>query len=258
MAIGQTVTVLEQDTNMPILGVSVYNPNKSKTLVTDYNGQVSIDGFKDKETIVFKNFLYEKRTLKKSEIKKLNDTIYLTPKVEYLKQIVISASKFEQNKREIPQTIVSLNANDIDFANPQTSADLLESTGNIYIQKSQLGGGSPMIRGFSTNRLLITVDGVRMNNAIFRGGNLQNVISIDPLAIHHTEVTLGAGSVVYGSDAIVGVMSFYTKKPQLSYKDELYLSANALTRYATASHEKTGHIDVNLGYKKWAFLTSVS
>ena len=258
MAIGQTVTVLEVDTNMPILGVSVYNPNKSKTLVTDYNGHVSIDGFKDKETIVFKNFLYEKRTFTKSQIAKLNDTIYLTPKVEYLKKIVISASKFEQNKREIPQTIVSLNASDIAFANPQTSADLLNNTGNIYIQKSQLGGGSPMIRGFSTNRLLITVDGVRMNNAIFRGGNLQNVISIDPLAVHNTEVTLGAGSVVYGSDAIGGVMSFYTKKPQLSYKDDLYLSANAMSRYATASNEKTGHIDVNLGYKKWAFLTSVS
>lgn len=258
MAIGQTVTVLEEDSNTPILGVSIYNPNKSKTLVTDFNGQASLDSFKDKETIVFKNFLYEKRALKKSEIRKLNDTIYLKPKVEFLKQIVISASKFEQNKRDIPQTIISLNANDIAISNPQTSADLLENTGNIYVQKSQLGGGSPMIRGFSTNRLLITVDGVRMNNAIFRGGNLQNVISIDPLAIHHTEVTLGAGSVVYGSDAIGGVMSFYTKKPQLSYKDELYLNANAMTRFATASNEKTGHFDVNLGYKKWAFLTSVS
>jgi hemoglobin/transferrin/lactoferrin receptor protein len=115
-----------------------------------------------------------------------------------------------------------------------------------------------MIRGFSTNRLLITVDGVRMNNAIFRGGNLQNVISIDPLAIQSTEVTLGAGSVVYGSDAIGGVMSFYTKKPQLSYKDELFLNGSVLTRYASANSEKTGHFDLNLGYKKWAFLTNVS
>jgi len=53
-------------------------------------------------------------------------------------------------------------------------------------------------------------------------------------------------------------MSFYTKKPQLSYKDELFLTANAIGRYASANEEKTGHLDINLGYKKWAFLTSVS
>ena len=255
---GQTVTVLEEGSLTPIPGVALYNFKKNKTQVTDLNGKASLGIFDLNEIIFFQNFLYEKQKLTKAEIAKNNNIIYLVPKVEGLKQIVISASKFEQNKRDIPQTIVSIDAKDIALVNPQTSADLLENTGNIYIQKSQLGGGSPMIRGFSTNRLLITVDGVRMNNAIFRGGNLQNVISIDPFAIKNTEVTLGAGSVVYGSDAIGGVMSFYTKKPQLSYKDDLYLSANALVRYASASEEKTGHFDVNLGYKKWAFLTSAS
>src|SRR5690606_34141310 len=127
-----------------------------------------------------------------------------------------------------------------------------------FIQKSQMGGGSPMIRGLSTNRLLMTVDGVRMNNAIFRGGNLQNVISIDPFTIRNTEVTLGAGSVVYGSDAIGGVMSFYTQTPQLSYSDSIYFKGHVVGRYATANKEKTGHLDFNLGIKKWAFLTSVS
>lgn len=258
MAYGQTITVLEKETETPLPGIALFNLNKSKTLVTDINGTASLSIFNDGEIIIFKDFLYQKEQFTKSEIAQNNFTVYLTPKVEDLKQIVISASKFEQNKRDIPQSIVSVNAVDIALANPQTSADLLEHTGHIYIQKSQLGGGSPMIRGFSTNRLLISVDGVRMNNAIFRGGNLQNVISIDPLSVHHTEVTLGAGSVVYGSDAIGGVMSFYTKKPQLSYKDELYLAANAITRYATANNEKTAHLDVNLGYKKWAFLTSIS
>jgi hemoglobin/transferrin/lactoferrin receptor protein len=97
-----------------------------------------------------------------------------------------------------------------------------------------------------------------MNNAIFRGGNLQNVISIDPFSIENTEVTLGAGSVIYGSDAIGGVMSFYTKKPKLSYTKELLLSTNTQVRYASASQEKTGHFDFNLGYEKWALASSVS
>ena len=72
-----------------------------------------------------------------------------------------------------------------------------------------------MIRGFSTNRVLVTVDGVRLNNAIFRGGNVHNILSIDPFNIEKTEVIMGAGSVIHGSDAIGGVMNFYTTTPKL-------------------------------------------
>jgi len=254
----QTITVIESDTNDPLPGIAIYNLKKTKSLVTNLEGKVDIDIFDDSETIFFQNFLYEKVFFRKSEILKNNGIVVLTPKVEDLSQIVISATKFKQNKADIPQTIISIMPEDVSFANPQTSADLLDDSGNIFVQKSQLGGGSPMIRGFSTNRLLITVDGVRMNNAIFRGGNIQNVISIDPLSIRNTEVTLGAGSVVYGSDAIGGVMSFYTKKPQLSYKDESYISGSSLLRYASANNENTGHFDFNIGFKKWAFLTNVS
>ena len=256
--IAQTITVKEKDTDEPISGVVLYNLKKTKSVITDIDGKVQIDIFDNEETIFFQNLLYTKIQLKKSEIANNNYTIYMEISVEDLNQVVISASRFEQSKRDIPQTIVSLDAQAIALANPQTSADLLEGTGNIFVQKSQLGGGSPIIRGFSTNRLLITVDGVRMNNAIFRGGNLQNVISIDPFAVQNTEVTLGAGSVVYGSDAIGGVMSFYTKKPQLSYKDEIYFKANTVLRYSTANNENTAHVDFNVGLEKWGFLTSVS
>jgi hemoglobin/transferrin/lactoferrin receptor protein len=254
----QEIKVLDQETKIPVVGVTIYNSNKDKSVITDIDGQASLDQFEANETIHFQNILYIKLTTNKASIVKNNRIVLLVPKVEGLDQVVISASKFKQSKRDIPQTIVSISSEDIQLANPQTSADLLEGTGNVYIQKSQMGGGSPIIRGFSTNRLLITVDGVRMNNAIFRSGNLQNVISIDPFTIQNTEITLGAGSVVYGSDAIGGVMSFYSKKPQLSYKDSLYFNANAVGRYATANKEKTGHLDFNFGLKKWAFLTSVS
>jgi hemoglobin/transferrin/lactoferrin receptor protein len=102
------------------------------------------------------------------------------------------------------------------------------------------------------------VDGVRFNTAIFRGGNVQNIISIDPFAVARTEVILGPGSVVYGSDAVGGVMNFYTKKPKFSFEEGYSFSGNTSLRYATANKEKTGHFDFNIGAKKWAFLTSVT
>jgi hemoglobin/transferrin/lactoferrin receptor protein len=253
----QNVKVLNSATYEPIFGVAIYNIDKSKSVITNFIGEANLDEFSNDEDIYFKHLSHTIKRITKKELGNLN-RVYLESNTEGLNEIVISASKFEQNKKDIPQKIISLNAENVQFSNPQTSADLLETTGQVYIQKSQLGGGSPMIRGFSTNRLLITVDGVRMNNAIFRGGNLQNVIAIDPFAIQNTEVTLGSGSVIYGSDAIGGVMSFYTQKPQLSYTDSLLVKANLIGRYATASDEKTGHFDLNLGYKKWAFVTNAS
>lgn len=253
----QNVKVVNSKTKEPIFGVAIYNADKSKSVITNFRGEADLNMFSNNETIYFKHLSHVLKALKKQSISETNK-IYLISNTQGLKEVVISASKFQQNKKDIPQKIVSLNAKNIEFSNPPTSADVLEQTGKVFIQKSQLGGGSPIIRGFSTNRLLITVDGVRMNNAIFRSGNLQNVIAIDPFSIQNTEVTLGAGSVIYGSDAIGGVMSFYTKKPKLSYTDSLMLSGNAVARYTSASNEKTGHFDFNLGYNKWGFITSVS
>lgn len=253
----QQVKVVSAINEEPISGVLIYNLDKSKNAITNLNGEASLDKFSSQEILYFQHLTHHLKKLEKSQIEKVS-IVYLEDNTQDLNEIVISASNFEQQKRDIPQKILSVNSKNVQFTNPQTSADLLGSTGQVYIQKSQYGGGSPMIRGFSTNRLLITVDGVRMNNAIFRGGNLQNVISIDPFSIQNAEVILGSGSIIYGSDAIGGVMSFYTQKPNLSYTDSLEVTANAIVRYATASDEKTGHLDFNIGLKKWAFLTNAS
>ncbi|WP_370514535.1 TonB-dependent receptor plug domain-containing protein [Formosa sp. L2A11] len=253
----QNITILNSQTQEPISGVAVFNIDKTQSEISNIEGVVSLKAFVNNDVLFFKHLSFIEFSIAKSELSNISK-IYLEPSTEGLDEVLISASKFGQMKRDIPQKVVSISADEITINNPQTSADLLANTGNVYVQKSQLGGGSPMIRGLSTNRLLIAVDGVRMNNAIFRSGNLQNVISIDPFTIQNTEVILGAGSVVYGSDAIGGVMSFYTKKPQLAFVNNQEFSANSVVRYATANNEKTGHVDFNIGLKKWAFLTSVS
>ncbi len=175
-----------------------------------------------------------------------------------LEGVVISVNKWEQKLNEVPNKIVKINKYDILRNNPQTSADLLGQSGTVFIQKSQLGGGSPMIRGFATNRVLLVVDGVRMNNAIYRSGNLQNVISIDALSTETAEVIFGPGSLIYGSDAIGGVMDFHSLQPKLSNEKKMLVKGSVLGRYSSANKEKTGHADINLGWKKWSLLSSFS
>ncbi|MBU3028029.1 TonB-dependent receptor plug domain-containing protein [Zobellia galactanivorans] len=254
----QEVTVLDFDTREPISNVAIYNYDRTKTALTDFDGKVDLKVFGVDERITFRHLSYQLGRTTKAQIQRHGDRFFLSMKAEELDEVVMSVSKWEQQKKDIPNKIAVINARDIAFTNPQTSADLLQSSGKVFVQKSQLGGGSPMIRGFATNRLLLSVDGVRMNNAIFRGGNLQNVISIDPYTIQNTEVIFGPGSVIYGSDAIGGVMNFYTKKAEFSTSDSLSFSGGAKYRFASANSENTFHFDFNLGKRKWAFLTSAS
>jgi hemoglobin/transferrin/lactoferrin receptor protein len=257
-AFGQEVIIIDSDTKEPIPGVVCYNYNKSKNGVSDLDGKITLDTFSSNETIHFQHTSFEPVTFTKSQILKNKGIVLLKPGSGQLDEIVLSVTRFSQSKNEITQSVVSISAQDALFTQPQTTADLLSNSGKVFVQKSQLGGGSPMIRGFSTNRLLMTVDGVRMNTAIFRGGNIQNILSIDPFIVENTEVILGPGSVVYGSDAVGGVMNFYTLKPKFSFEEGMSFSGNAVARYATANEEKTGHIDLNFGFKEWAFLSSVS
>lgn len=173
-------------------------------------------------------------------------------------EVVISVNKWEQKLNEVPNKIIKTAKYDILRNNPQTSADLLSQTGAVFIQKSQLGGGSPMIRGFATNRVLLVADGVRMNNAIYRSGNLQNIISIDPLSTESAEVIFGPGSLIYGSDAIGGVMDFHSLEARFSKNKKLMVKGSALGRYSSANRENTLHADLNLGREKWSLLTSVT
>lgn len=258
ISLAQEIIILDGDTREPIPNVAVYNFDRSKTSLSDFDGKCDMTIFEDNERVTFKHLSYQIRKSTKNQIKRRSGRIHLVMKAEQLEEVIMSVSKWEQQKKDIPHKTAVINARQIAFANPQTSADLLQGSGKVFVQKSQMGGGSPMIRGFATNRLLLSVDGVRMNNAIFRGGNIQNVISIDPFSIKNTEIIFGPGSVIYGSDAIGGVMNFYTKAPQFSHTDSLLVSANANYRFASANTENTFHTDINLGKKHWAFLTSLS
>ncbi|MDC3170647.1 TonB-dependent receptor [Bacteroidota bacterium] len=249
----QNLTIIDEN-NKPVIGASIFS-DLSNYETTDKNGNVSLDKFSRSDTLTIKQYGFKEEKRPKS---KLKNTLILLYDNELLDEVVISASKFSQKFREVPKKVTQINRSMIEFTNPMTSADLLERGGYVYIQKSQLGGGSPMIRGLSTNRLVLSVDGVRLNIALFRSGNIHNVISISPMNIENTEVIMGSTSVLYGSDAIGGVMNFYTKKAKLSNDSNPNIQININSRYSSALNEKMYHIDFNYGLEKIAFLSSFS
>jgi len=179
-----------------------------------------------------------------------------TSRVSYLDEIVVSANRIPEQRRTVAQQINVIGPATIKAFNGQTSADLISNSGVVAMQKSQQGGGSPMLRGFEASRVLLVVDGVRMNNAIYRAGHLQNIITLDNNILERAEVMFGPSSTVYGSDALGGVVHFYTRKPEFSKGEVFDVGGNAFFRYGSANAEKTGHFDLNLGGKNFASLTS--
>ncbi len=254
----QTVRVLDAQTGEPLPFVTVFNPDSGAHTSTDEAGEAGLANFKGAAAIEFRLLGYSPLRLSYFDLERNHFTVRMEAWAVSLDQVVVSASRWRQARREVPGKVLSVSPSGLEAGNPQTAADLLGSTGAVYIQKSQLGGGSPMIRGFAANRLLIAVDGVRMNNAIFRSGNLQNVISIDPFSLGSAEVFFGPGSVMYGSDAIGGVMSFSTLAPRFAEGKEKTVSGNTAARHASANGELTTHFSAAVGGEKWAALTSLT
>ncbi|MBF8962603.1 TonB-dependent receptor [Pontibacter sp. FD36] len=255
---GQILTVKDQVTHQPLEMVQLYSKRSDQISFTDSKGQVDISSFKGLDSLVVRLVGYDQKILSYGQLERKGFQLYLRENNISLRTVVVSATRWQQDAKEVPQRVSTIKPKDVLLQQPQTAADMLGQAGEVFIQKSQGGGGSPMIRGFATNRVLLAVDGVRMNTAIFRSGNLQNVISLDPFATEKTEVMFGPGSVMYGSDAIGGVMNFYTLSPKFSADASPLIKGSAAVRWSSANYEKTGHLDLSYSLKKWAFLTSAT
>jgi len=252
----QKVKVLELGIGFPIENVTIYNDTQETIVYTDKKGIADLSDFKDSDVISFNHISFYEYEILKRELGVIEFVVHLAKKAELLDEIVLSASKGNEKRSRIAEQVDIVSEADIKRLSPQTSADLLASLPGIRVQKSQFAGGSPVIRGMEANRILLVIDGVRMNNAIYRTGHLQNSISVSPNILERTEVVFGPSSVVYGSDALGGVIHYYTKSPKISENNEI--NSALFSRYSSANNEITGEGNLELRFKKWASFTSIS
>lgn len=176
-----------------------------------------------------------------------------------LNTVIISGNKFAEKKRNIVQKTDVVSSKDMKQMNAQTTADVLINTGQVFVQKSQQGGGSPVIRGFEASRVQLNIDGIRHNNAIFRSGHLQNAIAVDNNALERVEVLNGPASTIHGSDALGGVIVLKTKDPKLAKTRKFEVTgANGLLRYSSANNERTASAGVSFGNNRFASLTQLT
>ncbi|MFK5959674.1 MAG: TonB-dependent receptor [Lutibacter sp.] len=252
----QQIKVVERGTNFPIENVTIYNDANNCIVYTNKKGIADLSTFKNFDIISFNHLSYIEYEILKKELTKINFVVHLNKNAEQLDEIVLSASKGKESRSRIAEQIDIISKEEITKLAPQTSADLLANMPGVKVQKTQFGGGSPVLRGMEANRVLLVVDGVRMNNAIYRKGHLQNSITVSPNIIERTEVIFGPSSVIYGSDALGGVIHYYTKTPKTSNINKV--NTSLYSRYSSANNEITTEGNIELRFKKWASYTSIS
>lgn len=250
---GQQIQVVDAVTGHPIEDVRIYT--KTQQQISDQNGFFSTNGFGKSSKAYLSHIGYESITINTAEL--LNKKrIRLFPDTQQLNEIVLSVARSKDERKRVSKQVAIIGQHDIQKMSPITSADVLQAASGLRVQKSQGGGGSPVIRGLEANRILLVVDGIRMNNAIYRSGHLQNAITIDPQTLARTEVIYGPSSVGYGSDALGGVVHYYTKTPKIGLLKPW--SVKLSHGYDFRQLHTNNHIDISHSNKQWASLSSVS
>jgi hemoglobin/transferrin/lactoferrin receptor protein len=157
--------------------------------------------------------------------------------------VITSAARHGEPVFNSPRAVSVVDRADLqDRASRTTPEALLEEVG-VFVQRTNHGGGSPIIRGQFGNRVLLLVDGIRLNNSSFRQGTNQYLNTIDPLAVDRLEVVRGPGSALYGSDAIGGLVNVITERPRLTGE-----GAYGAVRAISASMDRSAQLALQAGW----------
>src|SRR5210317_321357 len=251
----QKVSVKDENSNENLSDVVIFNEDKSESIITDLNGVVDLSMFSEDEKIYFQLLGYSTLELLKGTILD-GSSIYLQSESQNLEEVILSVARSESNVNQIAEKVSVIKSEDLFLSSPASGAELLELSPGVRVQKSQGGGGSPIIRGFEANRVLIVIDGVRMNNAISRSGHLLNSITIDPSIIERAEIIFGSSSIGYGSDALGGVIHYYTKSPLINSEKKTVSSFSS--DFSSANRATVNSFSTEMSFQKWASLTSIS
>ncbi|MAV80110.1 MAG: hypothetical protein CBD31_05035 [Flavobacteriaceae bacterium TMED171] len=254
--LGQEVWVEDIVTGDPLESVIIFTENGIHNITTNALGRASLKNFPDQGRIRLNLLGYKPLMISILEVLEGKKIIQMTSEGEVLEEVLLSVARSQSTRDKIAEQVGIISQKEIEIEAVATGAELLEINPNIRIQKSQGGGGSPVLRGFEANRVLIVVDGVRMNNSIYRSGHLQNAITIDPRNIDRVEVTFGSSSVGYGSDALGGVIHYYTKSPKLNSKTAI--QSEFSSNFNSANLSFINNVSTAMSYKNWGSLTSVS
>ncbi|NQU51884.1 MAG: TonB-dependent receptor [Bacteroidetes bacterium] len=259
--------ILNDENNKPIPDANISIINSNKGTVSNEKGFFTINySEKDVSELLISCLGFESIRLKLfRESAKNTLTIKLQPTtIQLNKSIVVTASKNNLVSHKLPEAVSVLTEEELIFNAPRSMAEALVGVPGVWMQKTNHGGGSPFLRGLTGNQTLLLVDGIRLNNAAFRYGPNQYFNTIDVFSVNQVEIIRGKGSVLYGSDALGGVINvitqspeFFTKKARLKGRGRLKLLNKGMEQSGAGELEYQSQkfaISGNVNYKNFGDL----
>jgi hemoglobin/transferrin/lactoferrin receptor protein len=170
------------------------------------------------------------------------------PKKETTEEIVVIATRKKELKFISKRSTTVVKKKTFDREMPRSTPEALRGHEGIFVQKTNHAGGSPILRGLIGPQVLLTFDGVRLNNSVYRTGPLQYLNLIDRYMIDRIEVVRGPGSVLYGSDAMGGVIGIFPVNPSKRKRTTLY-GGELSTQWSSSDNGFMGHGQIKTNIK---------
>jgi hemoglobin/transferrin/lactoferrin receptor protein len=246
--------MVKDELGSPIREAHIISLEQNTHAFTNKYGIADLSSFSTNEPLQISHSSFISVFTNKFKLQSQNNQLILVFDSETLGEIILLTRIDDENLKTTADRRVILHQKEIERLNTQTTADLLEKKAGVNVQKSQMGGGSPVIRGFEANRVLLVIDGVRLNNAIYRGGHLQSIISVDNATLEQVEIIFGPSSSEYSSDGLGGVIHLHTKRPKFTASPNF--TQNYSTRFATANSGMSKHYDLSYTSKDFAVFSS--
>ena len=165
------------------------------------------------------------------------------PHIQFSEITVIT--RVQKDTFHTPNAVSLIDREQIERRNADITPQILRDTVGVWTQQTTAGQGSPLLRGLTGYQTSIHLDGVRLNNSTFRSGPNQYLTTISPESLERIEVLRGPGSTLYGSGAMGGVISLFTKN-LVSPDPSAHWDAQSrgFVRFASATSEALAHIEV--------------
>ncbi len=232
--------VIDEISQTPIANANVYFEATSIGTSSDEQGRFTIENVPMGPMVLrISHIGYQQKSvtvrLMAGEIKSVK--ILLTPKILNLNEVVSTASRHAETVFKSQTQVAIAGREKIQFRTSPNTADALREIPGVLVQKTTAGHGAPVIRGMIGKDILLLYNGIRLNKPTFRFGANQYMNTINVESLDRIEVTKGPGSVMYGSDAIGGVVNMISEPFQVRESGKGF-GISISSRYGTADQSR--------------------
>jgi iron complex outermembrane receptor protein len=197
-------TVVSVNAKEPLYQVSVYFPQLEKGTVTDENGHFLINNLPTGEYKIIASYIGFQTYSSSIFIEKGSNTLNITLAASAIEmEEVIVSTPFHKLQRENVMKVEQETVRSLKTKGAVTLADGITSIAGVESVSTGVGIGKPVIRGLSSNRVLVYTQGIRLENQQFGD---EHGLGISDAGIESIEVIKGPASLLYGSDALGGVL----------------------------------------------------